>query len=356
MNVLTVRTRTQAYHVFMGQGLSGRLALWLRQAGLGPRLVIVTNPTVEGLYGAALRESLAAHKYEVSTLTMPDGENYKTLASAEELYLGLSRLHAERSTTILALGGGVVGDLAGYVAATYLRGIPLVQLPTTLLAQVDSSIGGKTGVDLGAHKNQVGAFYQPRVVFSDTAVLSTLPERELANGLAEVIKSAVVGDPALFSILERRMGDLKARDARVLAAVVGRAAAVKIRIVSKDEREAGLRQLLNFGHTVGHALETVTGFQLSHGEAVAAGMVAAGRLAQKMRLFAARDEGRLEKVIAAAGLPVALPPVDASAMIEAMRHDKKVKSGKFRFVLPVAIGSAVVREIEPALVAESLAA
>jgi 3-dehydroquinate synthase len=352
--ILRVGQGNREYPVVIGPGITVRLIPWLKKARLGPRLCIITNPTVFELYGASLQESLSRIGFEVVVLSVPDGEAAKSLESAGGLYTELSRHLAERNTPLLALGGGVIGDLAGFVAATYLRGLPLVHMPTTLLSQVDSSLGGKTAVNFGTLKNQIGVFYPPRVVFSDTDTLKTLPPREIADGLAEVIKSAVIGNPRLFFVLEKNMEKVIAGQSNALQTVVCAAAAIKASIVTRDEYDRGPRQTLNFGHTIGHAIEAVSNFQISHGESVALGMIVAGKIANKVRLFPSRDLSRLQQVIRLAGLPGVLPSLDANSLMEAVKHDKKISGGKLRFILPTRFGQVVIRDIEPALLAEVL--
>lgn len=355
MKALTIRHSGGGYHVCIGSHLEGRLSAWLERFNPGRRVVLVSHPEVFDLYGQGLQDALSNYGFEVVGVSVPSGEEHKSLEEARRLYDEFGRHLIDRQTPVLAMGGGVIGDLAGFVAATFMRGLPLIHLPTTLLAQVDSSIGGKTAVNCGVIKNQVGVFYPPRAVFSDLATLKTLPAREVENGLAEMIKSAVIRVPQLFLLLERNMDRFKAMDERVVEETIFLAAAVKARVVSRDERENGLRQVLNLGHTVGHALEAVTNFQLSHGQAVAIGMVAAGKIANYLRLFPDRELDRMLGLIALAGLPLTMPEVDLAAVMDAVKHDKKISRGRLRFVLPVHIGQVVVREIDTALVAAVLA-
>ncbi len=326
----------------IGGGLLIKAGAYLKEAGLGENLVIITNPMVQSLHGTELRNRLTAEGFKVTVLTVAEGEEQKSLDTAGHLYEELTTAYAERKTGILALGGGVIGDLAGFVAATYLRGVPLVQVPTTLLAQVDSSIGGKVAVNHGKLKNKIGAFYQPRLVISDISTLKTLPAAEMANGLAEVIKCAVIKDKDLFGFLESHLPDIK--DEAVLGEIVFRAAGIKARIVEQDETDQGTRNLLNFGHTIGHAIETTCDFRVRHGQAVASGMILASEIAVRMGLFKPAELKRLTKVIAAAGLSAKKPALDAKKIIQAIRHDKKVSGGRVRFVLPRAIGDAFLSE------------
>jgi len=356
MHTLRVSLGARSYNIYIGRGVLGSIGEHLKSSGMGPRLVIITNPFVFELHGYSLKESLLKDGFEVAVLTIPDGEEHKSLENAGRLYAELSTSLAERTTPILALGGGVVGDLAGFVAATYMRGVPLIQVPTTLLAQVDSSIGGKAAVNYGKLKNQIGVFYQPRAVFSDTDTLKTLAANEVTNGLAEVIKSAVIGSRSLFEILERNMASLKAQEESITEKVITASAAIKARVVSRDEQDKGPRNRLNFGHTVGHAIETVTAFKVSHGTAVAIGMVTASRVSQRLGLLTQRDLGRLIGVIHAAGLPAEMPELDVSAVIDAIKHDKKMAGGKVRFILPVRLGQVIVTDrVDLSIVAEALA-
>jgi len=323
----------------------------LAERGIDANPVIITNPVINRLYGDALQQSLQGDGSGVTVLQVPDGEEYKSLETAGRLYGELTAVHAERQTPILALGGGVISDLAGFVAATYLRGVPLVHLPTTLLAQVDSSIGGKVAVNHGQLKNKIGAFYQPRLVICDTTTLKTLPSGQLDDGLAEVIKSAVIRDKELFAFVEEHLGAIRALEEPAIEEVVFRTAEIKARVVEEDEKELGLRAILNYGHTVGHAIESVTDFKVGHGAAVAMGMVAAARIAQAMDIMDTQELARLQEVIHRAGLPSEIPPIDRHRIIEAMTHDKKVTGGRIRFVLPRSIGDVIITsEVSPSLI------
>ena len=356
MHALRVSPVSASYNVYIGAGVLKAIAGHLKRARMGNRLFLITNPPVFELYGYNLKEELLKESFEVNVLTVPEGEEYKSLERAGALYGELSTGLAERGTPVLALGGGVIGDLAGFVAATYMRGMPLIHIPTTLLAQVDSSIGGKTAVNHGRLKNQIGVFYQPTAIFSDTSVLKTLPASQLSNGLAEIIKSAVIGNRMLFGLLEHRMEALKEFDDKTLETVILYTAAVKARIVSRDERERGLRSMLNFGHTVGHAVEAVTGFKVSHGTAVAVGMMTASRIACHLGLFPEKEMQRLTGAIAAAGLPTSMPELNIADVLDAIKHDKKVSGGKVKFVLPLRIGQVIISDkVDLAMVAEALA-
>ncbi|MFC2018777.1 3-dehydroquinate synthase [Chloroflexota bacterium] len=344
MKKVKVNLGLDSYEVRIGAGALARAGNFLSEIGLTGRLVIITNPVVDGLYGKALRGKLAGEGFEVAVVLVPDGEEHKSLETAGRLYHELTDLYAERGTPILALGGGVIGDLAGFVAATYSRGVPLVAVPTTLLAQVDSSIGGKVAVDHGRLKNKVGVFYQPRLVITDIATLKTLDAGQFTNGLAEAIKSAVIWDSDFFSLMENNLDGVKSLESGILEEVVFRSARIKAGVVEKDERDLGLRSILNFGHTVGHALETVSAFAISHGEAVAMGMMAAARISNRMGILDKGELDRLGSLLKRAGLPVELPVLRVEEVIGAMKHDKKVVSGKVRFVLPRSIGEVFITD------------
>jgi len=355
MKKVKVELDSHSYEIRIGADLLARTGLWLKEKGFSGKAVIITDTTVKDLYGDTLSQGLTNAGFNVTTLTVSPGEEQKSLQTAGRLYRDLARAYAERTTPILALGGGVVGDLAGFVAATYMRGVPLVQVPTTLLAQVDSSIGGKTAVDHGQLKNIIGAFYQPMMVIADVDTLKTLPAAEMTNGMAEVIKSAAVMGGGLFNFLDVRVVKAKPLDAAVLEKIVQETARIKAGIVEKDEKDSGLRGILNYGHTIGHALETVTDFQLQHGQAVAIGMVAAAKISSLMGFLEADDALRLKDVIRRAGLPTEMPDLNVAEIIQAMQHDKKVKQDKIRFVLLKSIGEAFITdEVSPSLVEEVL--
>jgi 3-dehydroquinate synthase len=307
----------------------------------GHDLMIVTNTTVALLYLATLRASLTDRN--VAECILPDGEQHKTLQTAGWVFDALVGRKLNRDATVLALGGGVVGDIAGFVAACYLRGIGYVQIPTTLLAQVDSSVGGKTGVNHSGGKNLIGAFYQPRAVLADTDTLATLPDRELRAGLAEVIKYGCVWDPLLFDWLDLNMGKLLARDSDALTYAIGRSCEIKATVVGHDEREQSLRAILNFGHTFGHAIEAATAYETYlHGEAVALGMLMAADLSCRLGLIDAPVKARVQSLLARAGLPTEAPKIGAARALELMRMDKKVLAGAIRLVLLEKLGRAVV--------------
>ena len=353
MRKLRLKLRHTSYQIVIGWGLLRTLASLLNEANLRYDPVMITNPTVENLYGNALKDNLTREGFHLSTLLVPDGEEYKTLESACRLYDELAIMHAERTTPILALGGGVIGDLAGFVAATYMRGLPLIQIPTTLLAQVDSSIGGKVAVDYGQIKNKIGVFYQPALVVVDTATLQTLPAKEHGNGMAEIIKYAMIADKKLFTYLEKNISSIRSGDRDVLEEIIYRSDKIKASVVEKDERDLGLRHILNFGHTAGHAIESASDFKINHGQAVALGMLVACRVALRLGYFSYEELLRLHNIIREAGLPVEMPDLPRDKIMQAMAHDKKNVDGKLRFVLPKSIGSVFIsHEVSPSLVEE----
>jgi len=347
MQTLRVELGERAYPIHIGAGLladARLLAPHLAQ----PRAAIVTNTTVAPLYLAQLSAALQAQGVEPISIVLEDGERYKDWATLNRIYDALLERRCDRKTTLIALGGGVVGDLAGFAAATYMRGIPFIQVPTTLLAQVDSSIGGKTGINHPLGKNMIGAFYQPRVVLADTAVLKTLPPRELSAGLAEVIKHGLIRDPAFVAWLEQNLEKLLACDEQALAHAVRRCCEIKAAVVAEDERETGVRALLNFGHTFGHAIESGLGYgEWLHGEAVAAGMAMAADLSRRLGLIAPAEVERIVSLLRRARLPVVQPGIAPARLLELMAVDKKTEGGRLRFVLLERIGAATMRDGVP---------
>jgi len=314
MKTLTVALGERSYPIHIGAALLPRVGELIGDA-IGPRAIVVTNATVAAYHLATLRTALAACDIANEVIVVPDGERYKDWATLQDILTRLLELRAERSTTLIALGGGVVGDLAGFAAAIYQRGMPFVQIPTTLLSQVDSSVGGKTGINHALGKNMVGAFWQPRAVLIDTECLRTIPPREAKAGLAEVIKYGAIRDAAFFAWLETNIGALSSGDADALLHAVFESCRIKADVVGADERESGERAILNFGHTFGHAIETAAGYGTwLHGEAVAAGMVCAARLSERVCHFDAAETTRLISLLAAAGLPVAPPVLPAERL------------------------------------------
>ncbi len=333
---INVELGERSYPIVIGTGLLGSdLDLGAHLAG--DDCIVVSNTTVAPLYLDKLTTNLAGKT--VDSVELPDGEAHKTLATMTSVLDKLVAIGAGRDTTVIALGGGVVGDIAGFAAACYMRGVAFIQVPTTLLSQVDSSVGGKTGVNHPGGKNLVGAFYQPRIVVIDTDTLNTLPERELSAGLAEVIKYGAIADRDFFAWLEDNIEALMARDAAALGHAIRRSCELKAEVVAEDEREAGRRAILNFGHTFGHAIEHCQGYgEWLHGEAIAAGMVMAARLSG----LADADRARLVRLLERAGLPTAPPKVGKDALLGAMRRDKKVLKKSLRFVLLRELGDAHV--------------
>ena len=348
----------RSYPILIGGELLADPATWAPQANRKAVALIVTNVTVDRLYAATLAEALAPHFARVRTLALPDGEVYKDLAHLNLIFDELLGQQADRRTVLYALGGGVVGDMTGFAAACYMRGVPFVQVPTTLLAQVDSSVGGKTAVNHPLGKNMIGAFYQPRQVVCDLSVLDTLPDREMSAGLAEVIKYGASIDADFLGWLERHMDDLRARDRNALAYAVQRCCEIKAQVVGADEKEAGLREILNFGHTFGHAIEAGMGYGAwLHGEGVGCGMVMATELSARMGLVTATFARRIDALVARAGLPVRGPASLAPARyLELMRVDKKTQGGDIRFVLLDGEARATVRAAPEAMVVDVIAA
>jgi 3-dehydroquinate synthase len=338
---LNVALGERGYPIHIGPGLLADPDLY-RPHLAGSQVMVVTNETVGPLYLAPVRAALEGLRVE--QVVLPDGEIYKTQAVLDGIYDALLGQRFGRDCTLVALGGGVVGDMAGFAAACYQRGVAFIQVPTTLLAQVDSSVGGKTGINHPLGKNMIGAFHQPRAVIADTATLDTLPDRELSAGLAEVIKYGLIGDPDFFDWIETRMTDLRGRDPAALAQAIRRSCEAKARVVAADERESGRRALLNLGHTFGHAIETGAGYgNWLHGEAVGAGMCMAADLSHRLGWLDTKALARVRRVVAAAGLPIAPPEgLSAERFLELMALDKKVLEGRLRLVLLRAIGDAVV--------------
>ncbi len=344
MKTVEVKLKSGSYRICVGAGLLGNLPAMLSELGFTSKAVIVSDATVGGLYGRRLAGKLDGAGFKVTVLSGPENEEQKSLETAGRLYGELSDARTERNTPLLALGGGVLGDLTGFTAATYRRGVPLIQLPTTLLAQADSSIGGKTAVNHGRLKNMVGAFYQPRLTAADTEVLKSLSRGQIGDGLAEIIKHGAILDAELFAYIEDNLDRALALDETVMEWLVARSAAIKAGIVERDELDLGLRNVLNYGHTTGHAVETVSDFRVGHGQAVAFGMLVAGRISQAMGLLGDDELRRIERLIERAGLVEQLPALDTEEMLEAMQHDKKIVDGRVRFVLLRTIGDVFVSD------------
>ncbi|MEH2067226.1 MAG: 3-dehydroquinate synthase [Nostoc sp.] len=350
-SVINVNLPEQSYEIAIAPSSLDRLGQHMASLKLGKKVLLVSNPTIFKHFGKRAIASLTSAGFEVASCTLPPGERYKTLNSIQKLYDVALENRLERSSTMVALGGGVIGDMTGFAAATWLRGINVVQVPTSVLAMVDSAIGGKTGVNHPQGKNLIGAFHQPRLVSIDPEVLKTLPMREFRAGMAEVIKYGVIWDAELFAQLEasKRLDQLRYVKPELINSIITRSCQAKADVVGKDEKEGGLRAILNYGHTIGHAVESLTGYRsVNHGEAVAIGMVAAGQIAVELGMWQKEDTERQNALIQKAGLPTQLPAgVDIEAIIQALQLDKKVKSGKVRFILPTQIGVVTITDEVP---------
>lgn len=357
MSTVHVRLKNNSYPIVIGSGILARLPGVLRSLKIGCDAVIITDNSVARIYGKKVEVVLKAKGFGVKTFAVPAGEKSKSASVAMELVEKIARYDVNKGIFVIALGGGVVGDLAGFVAAIYKRGVPYIQLPTTLLAQIDSAIGGKVAIDLSVGKNLTGAFYQPRLVFSDVKFLTTLDQRQIKNGLAEAVKYGVIVDRKLFEYLEKNYAKFLSLDPRVLTKVVEDCSRIKAGVVSKDEKETkGLRVILNFGHTLGHALENAGRYdQYHHGEAVALGMRMAAYISCRKGMFTAQEAGRLNQLLSNIGLPEKFKGVTQAKILAAMSHDKKFIAGKNRFVLARRIGSVqVVSGIALPLIEEAI--
>ncbi len=350
--VVPVHTPSGTYDILINAGLLAQPAAWLGLPA-ARHAVVVSNATVFALHGAALEQALTAHHPQVSRVLLPDGEQYKTWETLNRVFDHLLSQGCDRKTVLYALGGGVVGDITGFAAASYMRGVPFVQVPTTLLAQVDSSVGGKTAINHPLGKNMIGAFYQPARVLCDLATLDTLPQRELCAGLAEVIKYGPIADLDFLAWLENNLDALLVRDRAALAHAVQRSCEIKAWVVGQDEREGGLRAILNFGHTFGHAIETGQGYGAwLHGEAVACGMVLASDLSATLGLVPAGFATRMQSLIQRAGLPLQAPPMPLPRWFDLMRVDKKAEAGAIHYVVLESPGCGGVRGVPDDVVAQ----
>ena len=355
MDTVTVNLRDRSYPIYVGADILSEIGELCRPFRLSGRGVLITNAVVGPLYSQPVLSSFEAAGIALSLLEVPDGEEFKNLQMASHLYEKLLPLGLDRRSPVVAVGGGVIGDLAGFVAATFMRGLPLIQTPTSLLAQVDSSVGGKVGVNLAQAKNMVGAFYQPQLVLSDVRLLQTLPPQELRAGLAEVVKYGVIADKAFFEWVETHLPEILEQKEDAVIHIVKTSCRIKAAVVERDERDEGVRAALNFGHTVGHALEAATGYRkFTHGEAVAIGMVTAARISYQMGLCGEELPQRLQRVVERIGLPTALP-VEAKDIIEAMGYDKKLRESLIYFVLTKDFGDVTVAPIlDPLAALQSL--
>jgi len=348
MSILTVNLPEKSYEIAIAPGNLAQLGKRMQQLNLGKKVLLISNPEIFNYYGQTCLESLEAAGFEVYKHLIPAGESHKHLQSIEKVYDTALANRIERSSTLVALGGGVIGDMTGFAAATWLRGVNFVQVPTSLLAMVDASVGGKTGVNHPQGKNLIGAFYQPKLVLIDPNVLQTLPEREFRAGMAEVIKYGVIWDEDLFTKLEQasNIDSFQTIEPKLLETILIRSCQAKADVVSQDEKESGIRAILNYGHTIGHAVESLTKYQeFVHGEAVAIGMVAAGRIAVQMGLWTNQEAQRQDALIRKTQLPTEIPDKLAlNDILTTLQSDKKVKAGKVRFVLPTKIGEVIITD------------
>jgi shikimate kinase/3-dehydroquinate synthase len=351
---LQVDLGDRSYPITIGQSLLSDADLISRHVK-GTRAAIVTNTTVGPLYLDKLSRALQEQGKQVTAIVLPDGEEEKNWASLMNVFDVLLAEKCDRKTTLVALGGGVIGDLTGFAAATYMRGVPFIQVPTTLLSQVDSSVGGKTGINHPLGKNMIGAFYQPQAVIADTATLTTLPARELSAGLAEVIKHGAIIDARFFDWIEANIGRLVARDAAALAYAIQRSCEIKADVVRQDEREGGLRAVLNFGHTFGHAIESGLGYgEWLHGEAVGCGMVMAADLSHRLGFIDALTKNRITSLVQAAGLPIVAPDLGVQRWTELMQVDKKNEGGQIKFILIKPLGTPVIMPVPQDVLLQTL--
>ncbi|MBE9536817.1 MAG: 3-dehydroquinate synthase [Proteobacteria bacterium] len=346
MQSIELELGKRSYPIFIGNNILGDFGGTLKKYTSSKQVTVVTNTTVAPLYYDAISDSLSAAGFNVSLIEMPDGEEFKSLEWAGRIFDKLVEYRADRYTPLIALGGGVVGDITGFVAATYLRGVPFIQVPTTLLAQVDSSVGGKTAVNHPMGKNLIGAFYQPKLVYTDIATLKTLDQREIRAGIAEVIKYGVIKDEELFEFLKAHADGILEGDEKGLQHIIERSCRIKASVVSADEREAGQRAILNFGHTFGHAVEAVTKYkEYKHGEAVAIGMIYAAKLAERVGLCNSDVSLRIGSLLERYGLPLEASGLAKAELMSAMKLDKKVVLGDLRFILPKKIGEVEIKNI-----------
>ena len=356
---ITVDLPQDSYQIVIAAGSLSQLGKQMQTLNLGKKVVVISNPEIFEYYGETCLNSLQAAGFETYSHIIPPGESHKHLQSIQQVYDTALANHIERSSTFVALGGGVIGDMTGFSAATWLRGVNFVQVPTSLLAIVDASVGGKTGVNHPQGKNLIGAFYQPKLVAIDPSLLKTLPPREFRAGIAEVIKYGVIWDEDLFTKLEhhQHLDTMDNVGETLLETIITRSCQAKAEVVGQDEKEAGIRAILNYGHTIGHAVESLTNYkQFVHGEAVAIGMVAAGKIAVQMGLWTTAEAQRQDALIAKAGLPTDIPSEIAVAdILETIKSDKKVKAGKVRFILPTAIGKVTITDkVTPEIITKAL--
>jgi 3-dehydroquinate synthase len=348
MQRLAIDLDERSYEILIGLDLRKRVGEFLKAVFRPSRVVIITHPSINSTYGEEVIANCLDQGWTTDIIEVPEGEVSKSLGQVEKLYDRLLELNCDRKSVLIALGGGVIGDLVGFVAATYQRGINFIQVPTTLLSQVDSSVGGKTGVNHPKGKNMIGAFYQPRLVVTDLQTLKTLPIKEYRAGLAEIVKYGVISDASFFEFLEKNYKDILNLNHDCLSYIIENSCAIKAKVVEKDERETHHRMILNFGHTLGHAIESLTGYsRFVHGEAVAIGMVRAAELSHSMGKCSKEVPRRLETLLKNLGLPVEMPELDPTAVIESLYHDKKTMDNKIKFILVKEIGSIEIVEQVP---------
>ena len=345
MKRLTIDLADRSYDILIGRNLLSRVGALVSEILSPSRVVVLTHPSIQSLYGDTLSASFKVLNCPSHILEIPEGEASKSLSQAEKIFDKLMEWQCDRSTLLVAMGGGVIGDLCGFIAATYMRGVPFIQIPTSLLAQVDSSVGGKTAVNHPRGKNMIGAFYQPKRVVIDLDTLQSLPEKEFKAGLAEIIKHGVIEDPELFAYLETHTEEIAAHKTECLERIIATSCEIKARVVEKDERESRYRMVLNFGHTIGHAIEALTGYaKLKHGEAVAIGMVQAAKLSRQTGRCSDAVVDRIARLIERFGLPTQLPRLDKEAIVQALYLDKKTTHKNIRFILVKDVGSIEIVE------------
>jgi len=346
MEKIRVKLGERSYDICIGSNILKDIGLRLKAFGISRKIAIISNPTVYKLYGKKVLTAIKSAGFDVIPVIIPDGEKYKGISTVQKIYEELLKHRLDRKSALIALGGGVIGDITGFAASTYMRGIDYIQIPTTLLAQVDSSVGGKTGVNHKLGKNMIGTFYQPKLVWIDIDTLKTLPRRELLAGLAEVIKYGVIKDARFFAFLEDKRDKILGLDKKTAGHIVKRSCEIKAAVVAKDERESGLRAILNYGHTIGHAIETVTKYKkYLHGEAVAIGMNLEAKLAEALKLLKERDALRIKSLIDSYGLPSEMPKgINMNSLMPSMQLDKKTVAGELKFILPERIGKVKIQK------------
>ncbi|NWF75059.1 MAG: 3-dehydroquinate synthase [Nitrospirae bacterium] len=349
MEKITVNLGERSYDIMIGNEILNGIGEQLKSFNLSAKIAIISNSTVSSLYGEQVTDSIRKAGFDLLTVIIPDGEEHKNILTLQQIYSKLLRYKLDRKSALIALGGGVVGDITGFAASTYMRGIAYIQIPTTLLAQVDSSVGGKTGIDHELGKNMIGTFWQPSLVWIDIETLKTLPKRELTAGIAEVIKYGVIYDKELFDFLILNRERILNLDRDAIVYIIKRSCEIKAEVVSKDERESGFRAILNFGHTIGHAIETVTGYKrFLHGEAIAIGMALEARLAEMLNLINSKDASKIKSLIESYGLPFEKPTdIKPNSIFLSMQLDKKAIAGELKFILPQKIGSVLIQKNVP---------